>query len=89
MKETIVDIDFIELMNEFRKKPEGQGLFEACSENVVLFSEHMLGIKLRAWQVFFLRRLQDAVEGKTKQRKFLALTSRQVGKTLGTAIFAL
>jgi hypothetical protein len=89
MKETIVDEEFIDRMKEFRKKPEGLSLFEACSGNVVLFAEHMLGWKLRAWQVYFARRIQDAVEGKIDQRKFLALTSRQVGKTELIAIVAL
>jgi hypothetical protein len=89
MKETIVDEQFIREMNVLRQTPEGVGLFEACSSSVTLFSEYMLGIRLRAWQVYFLTKLQDAAEGKITSRKFLALTSRQVGKTLGVAIFAL
>ena len=90
IKETIVDEDFIKQMKKYEEKPEGKGLLEACSENVVLFSKYMLGFNLYSWQIDFLTRLQDSLHGKSKVREHAAITSRQIGKTEGVvAIFDL
>ena len=90
LSETVVDEAFIELMNEYRKKPEGKGLIEACSESVVLFSEYMLGFRLYSWQVRWLVDIQQAIEDRRlkvkSNREFLALTSRQIGKSTALAI---
>lgn len=84
-----VNEEFIKRMNEYRKKPEGKGLLLACSESVVLFSEYMLGLKLYAWQVYFLVMLQKALEDGSLPREYLALTSRQIGKSTAVSVFAL
>jgi hypothetical protein len=88
LSETVVDEAFILRMDEFRRFPEGGKLVEECSKSVVLFSEKMLGIKLYSWQVDFLSRIQASVDGDQK-REFIALTSRQIGKSTAIAIFAL
>jgi len=90
IKETIVDEDFIKKMKKYEEKPEGKGLLEACSENVVLFSKYMLGFSLYAWQIDFLKRLQDSLQKNEIVREFAAITSRQIGKTEGVvAIFGM
>jgi len=86
LKETKVDKAFIERMDAFRAKPEGKSLFEACSESIVLFSEYMLGIRLYSWQVSFLSKITDP---DIVERVFLALTSRQIGKSTAVAIFSI
>ena len=94
-KETKVTKEFIKRMKKFEEKPEGKGLLEACSENVVLFSKYMLGFELYAWQIDFLTRLQDSLHadrpelllrtdlygtGLPTTRDFAGITSRQIGK---------
>lgn len=76
-------------MNKYRLPDKSKGLVENCKGSVVLFSELMLGIKLRSWQVFFLKKLENSVNGLSPKRKFAAITSRQVGKSWAVAIFAL
>jgi hypothetical protein len=87
LKETIVNEEFIQEMQQYRQKPVGKGLIEACSDSVILFAEHMLGIKLRAWQIYVLYNMQLILEGKTQYREAVILTSRQIGKTSLDAIF--
>ena len=87
--ETVVDEAFVAEMDEFRAKPKGKGLLEACSESVVLFAEHMLGVTLYSWQVKFLTGIQKAANGDYWTREFLALTSRQIGKSMSVAILSL
>lgn len=89
LNETIVNEEFIKEMNKYRKKPEGKGLLQACSENPVLFAEYMLGIKLRAWQIYTVMKAADLIEGKAEYDELLLLTSRQVGKSLEDAIISL
>ncbi|RLG44381.1 MAG: hypothetical protein DRN81_04700, partial [Thermoproteota archaeon] len=84
LNETIVDEEFIERMDEYRKPPKGIGIMQACSDNIVLFAEKMLGIKLYAWQVYFLTKI---IKG--DKREHVALTSRQIGKSTAVAIFCL
>ena len=88
--ETIVDEEYIAEMKKHEEKPEGKGLLEACSENVVLFSKYMLGFNLYAWQIDFLTRLQKALKEEHWTRELAGITSRQIGKTEGVvAIFGL
>lgn len=89
LKEIVVDEAFIKEMNEYRKKPEGKGLLEACSKDVILFAEYMLGFKLYSWQIKFLKEVEKAINKSTDKRIYLALTSRQIGKSTAIAIFAL
>ena len=88
LSESVVDEVFVEAMNVFREFPKDGKLVEECSKSVVLFAERMLGIRLYSWQVDFLVRIQRAVDGGSK-RHFVALTSRQIGKSTSIAIFAL
>lgn len=83
-----VDQPFIDAMDEYRHAP-GQPFFEACRDSVVVFSEKMLGIRLYAWQVYYLSMIQRAVDDYSIPREFLALTSRQIGKSTAVAIFSL
>jgi len=53
IKETKVDNTFIKKMSEYRVPNKEVGLIEACSENVVVFAQYMLGVKLYSWQVLF------------------------------------
>lgn len=83
---TDVDKTFINKQNQLSAKPEGKTLLEACSSNISLFSEHMLGLKLYSWQSFWLNRIiSDDVDTK----EYVALTSRQIGKSTATAILCL
>lgn len=89
-----MDKDFRERMDKYRIPIVGVGLIEACSDNVVLFAEHMLGFKLYSWQVYYLRRIQEEINGKyelllNSTREFGALTSRQIGKSTALSILAL
>ena len=77
------------MMDQYREPNKSVGLIEACSENVIVFAEHMLGIKPYAWQVYFLKNLQDVLEGNIEEEEALAITSRQIGKSTSLAIFAL
>ena len=84
LNETIVDEEFIERMNQFRIPPKGVGLIQACSDNIVLFAEKMLGVKLYSWQVYFLNKI---IKG--DNREHVALTSRQIGKSTAVAILCI
>ncbi len=88
LSETVVNEEFIQSMQVHRQKPD-KALIEACSENIVLFSEHMLGLKLYAWQIFFLMKLQLALYNNELTREYVGLTSRQIGKSTAVAVFSL
>ena len=89
IEEVKVDSTFVRAMEEFRKPNKEVALLQACSENVVVFASHMLGLKLYSWQVLFLNRIQKALVDDKITREFLAITSRQIGKSTSIAIFAL
>lgn len=89
LTETIVDEAFIKAMDVYREKPKGKGLIEACSQSVVLFAENMLGVKLRAWQIYVLMAKQRNLEGVTDYKEFGILTARQIGKSTMIAIWNL
>lgn len=83
-----MDEEFRAEMARYSEKPEGKSLFQACSESVVLFSRYMLGLKLYSWQVRFLSAINRAVDGDYYTKEFLALTSRQIGKSTALAVLA-
>lgn len=87
--ETIVDEAFIKEMEQYRQPDKSVGLIEACSKSYVVFCEYMLGLKLYSWQVYVGRRLEKAVSKEDVTREFLALTSRQIGKSTLVASFSL
>ena len=89
LTETKVDEMFVKEMDFYRQKIAGKGLFESCAENIVLFSERMLGIKLYSWQIAFLTRISASMSGEYWTKEFVALTSRQIGKSTAVAILAL
>lgn len=76
-------------MEVFRQPAKDKGLLEACSEDIVLFSQYMLGMRLYAWQVYFLRNVQKAFAAEDGKREFIALTSRQIGKSTALAILSI
>jgi len=78
--------EFIEEMKKFREPNKKAGLIEACSENIIVFCEYMLGLKLYAWQVSFLNKIQNA---DSLQRSFVAITSRQIGKSTALAVYSI
>ncbi len=87
-----VDAAFIESMLPFRSPDKGLGLIGACSKNIVVFAERMLGITLYSWQVYFLSRIQRALESSddtSLSREFAAITSRQIGKSTALAVLGL
>ena len=55
----------------------------------------MLGFTLYSWQVYALNKIQKAIESNNNEklkywtREFLALTSRQIGKSTAVAILAI
>jgi len=89
IKETKVDATFIKRMEEFRIPNKEVGLLEACSESVVVFAQYMLGIRLYAWQVMFLHNIQEEMVKPEGEREFVAITSRQIGKSLALSVFCL
>jgi hypothetical protein len=90
LKETVVDEKYIEAMRSLVKPISGKGLLENASSNVLFFAEYMLGFKLYSWQIHFLDNIQKAMEkGYVGRKEFLALTSRQIGKSTSIAILAL
>lgn len=88
LTETKVDEVLIRQMNELRQTESGKGLLEQCEKSVVIFAEKMLGIKLYTWQVNFLNRINRAIDNDYWTREFVALTSRQIGKSMSIAILA-
>jgi hypothetical protein len=84
-----VTSDFISAMDVYRQPKKGVGLIEASSDNVMVFAEKMLGIKPYAWQVWLLKKLQDSISSREGQKEFVALTSRQIGKSTLIAVFSL
>lgn len=89
LQETIVTIEFIAEMKKFMEKPEGKTLLEACSESPILFSKYMLNLELYSWQINFLNKIVEEMSKSNGKREFLALTSRQIGKSTAVAIFSL
>jgi hypothetical protein len=89
LKETKVNEEFRHSMDQYRNLEKGKGLLQQCSTSPVLFAEHMLGIRLYSWQIDFLTRINKAVRNEYWTREFVALTSRQIGKSLSIAVFSL
>ncbi len=89
VKEIIVDDIFRVMMDEYRKPDKSVGLIEASSKNISVFAERMLGLKLYSWQIKFLTAIQNSIEKKTNQKEFVAITSRQIGKSTALAVLAI
>jgi len=47
----------------------------------------MLGIRLYTWQIIFLNHVQEEMAKPEGEREFVAITSRQIGKSTAIAIF--
>ena len=84
-KPIIVDKDYVEETERFRKPSRVEGLLQASSENVAFFSEKMLGVRLYSWQVRVLSHITDP---ESLKRVFLVMTSRQIGKSTAVAILS-
>jgi hypothetical protein len=90
LKETVVDENYIEAMRSLVLPEKGKGLIENSSKNVLVFAEYMLGFKLYSWQIHFLDTIQKSMDKDYKGTKeFVALTSRQIGKSTSIAILSL
>jgi len=79
--------ELLVLDNMRKPSDKNKSLIEACSDSVVVFSEHMLGMTLYYWEIDFLNKLQELLKG-GKFSMALALTSRQIGQSTSLAIFA-
>jgi hypothetical protein len=92
--ETIVDEQFIAEMDA-HSKPQSNRMIEECSKNLILFSEKMLGFKLRAWQkkasviLMEVCNEPDMAKQRSLKKKLVLLTSRQIGKTEWVAVASL
>ena len=84
-----VDEAYIRLMDEYRQTVTGKSLLEQSRDNPVIFAEKMLGIRLYSWQVDFITRIVKAINNNYWTKEFLALTSRQIGKSLCLSIIAI
>ena len=80
-----VDEEFIKSVDVLRE-PKGEGLLESCSDNIGVFAEKMLGVRLYAWQMKVLSSITDP---RVVQRFFVVITSRQIGKSLSVAVLSL
>lgn len=89
LQETKVDKEYIARMKQEYDKYKGMGLLEASSKSVVIFADKMLGFPLYAWQIDFATRIQQAIEGGYWTKEFVALTSRQIGKSALVGIISL
>jgi hypothetical protein len=83
-----VNEEFIESVEVLREPDKSGGLIQAGSKNINVFAEKMLGIRPYAWQAYWMDQITQAVNDKEIPREFLALTSRQVGKSTALAIMA-
>jgi hypothetical protein len=89
LEETVITPELREELQKYSERPEDRGLLEACSESVVLFAKHMLGIELYTWQKLVALEIMKSIEDPTRSREFVIITSRQIGKTTLAAIMAL
>jgi len=83
---------FIQDMEQYREVDKTKGLIENCSTSPIIFAERILGVKLYAWQVKFLKELLVPVNSEQRskeQKEFVAITSRQIGKSTLLAIFSI
>ncbi len=93
LSEIRVDEEFRKAMDVYRQPDTTKGLIEACRDNVVLYAERMKGIRLYSWQIYVLVRLQrvlnekDPVKLAAMCKRFLGVTSRQIGKSTLLDIF--
>ena len=85
IEETIVDKEYIMAMDVLRKPNKSLSMEGACSENPVVFAKYMLGITLYSWQVEFLNKIRRSMSGEDDNKEFLAITSRQIGKSTAVA----
>jgi predicted nucleotidyltransferase len=82
--------EFIQLMNLYREANKDKSFIQDCSDNPVVFAERMLGIRLYAWQVYFINKILAAITSRNTDRKeFVVMTSRQIGKSTVVAILSL
>jgi len=86
---TPVTQEFIQENLKFLEPDKSLGLIHNASLSPVLFAKLFLGIKLYAWQISFLNQVLQAVNKETDKREFVAITSRQIGKSTCLAIFSL
>jgi hypothetical protein len=89
LEETVITKEDTELFAKYMDRTPGKGLFEDCSDSVIIFARHMLGIKLYSWQIKIALDIMESIKDDTKPREFVVLTSRQIGKTTLAAILAL
>lgn len=90
VEQITVDKAFIKSMDKYRKVPKDKKLIEACKDNFILFCEKMLGFIPYAWQIYFVKEMFKVMNNPTlEDREFLALTSRQIGKSTIIAALSL
>jgi hypothetical protein len=83
-----VDSVFIGMMDKLRR-PSSDKLIESCAASPIVFAEKMLGLRLYSWQVYYLDNIVKAMEEGDNSREFIALTSRQIGKSTAIAVLAI
>lgn len=89
LEEIVITPEMVSEYNKLSERPEGKGLLEACSESVIVFAKHMLGMELYTWQKIVAIELMKRVGQADFDKRFAILTSRQIGKTTLSAILAL
>ncbi len=80
---TEITEEVIEEMEQYRSIDKTKGLIENCASSPIIFAEKMLGLKLYAWQVRFMKDLLVPVNSDNRneeEKEFVAITSRQIGK---------
>ncbi len=99
-QEQKINYEFIEYINGFREPDRTKGLVENGNDNIVVFAEYMLGMRLRAWQCNVLLTLQAKAEYRAglevkfpdflkNTDEYVIMTSRQIGKSTLLGIFAI
>lgn len=89
IKSLQVTPEFIQEFSADLAPDKSKGLIQNASHSPMLFAELFLGIKLYSWQIYFLKKILSAVNKETDNREFIAITSRQIGKSTCLAIFSL
>lgn len=89
LEEIVITPEMVEEYMKYSERPENKGLVEACSDSVIVFARHMLGVELYTWQKILAVDIMEAINNDDINREFVVLTSRQIGKTTFAAIMAL
>lgn len=83
-----INDDFKRRVDQDTQIQEDESTFEACARNPAIFMREMIGVTPYYWQARILTDIGKAIRGESDQKKFVILTSRQIGKSSSLAVLA-